>query len=422
MCIRDRSIPPGEGPIAIVSYEVDASAPTGVIDLILEGVVLSDPLGNQQYSEVVSGHFGIGQPDVYYYLANDTATVGCAGKMVVTMNNSSTVSGFQFVIMDSADIFVGTGVSSSLTGWTISGGELESGGYRVVGFSMSGDTIPAGSVTTFEVALTVDTAAVPGDYPVIMPEAIASDPDGVNMWAVGFSAIFTVLEINFPPTPFSLLEPADGTTWTYNYDFLTGTEMAEFKWENSEDPNGTPVIFGVIFGAEGYGEIAEGILSDNEGADTTLTIPVKTVLDELASVGVSYPLSGTAYWYVVANSDINVTASNDTFNLNISIETGIISELAIPDKYELRQNFPNPFNPETSIIYGLPKESNVRIEVYNLLGQAVVTLVNEKQKSGYHSVQWNGCDNSGTMMKSGVYIYRITSGGFTETKKMILLK
>ncbi len=416
------SISPGEGPIVIISYEVDASAPIGVIDLALEGVVLSDPLGNQQYSEVVSGHFGIGQPDVYYYLANDTATVGSAGKMVVTMNNSATVSGFQFVIMDSADIFVGTGVTSSLSGWTMSGSELESGGYRVVGFSMSGATIPAGSVTTFEVALTVDTAAVPGDYPVIMPEAIASDPDGVNMWAVGFPAIFTVLEIDFPPTPFSLLEPVDGTTWTYNYDFLTGDEIEVFKWESSEDPNGMPVVYGVIFGVDGYGEIEGGIPSDSDGADATLTIPVKTVLDELASIGVSYPLSGTGYWYVLATDSTNVSASNDTFNLSISIEVGIISELAIPDKYELRQNFPNPFNPETSIIYGLPKESNVRIDVYNLLGQAVVTLVNEKQKPGYHSIQWNGCDDFGTIMKSGVYIYCITSGGFTETKKMILLK
>ncbi len=420
--INGTSIPPGEGPITIISYEVDASAPIGVIDLILEGVVLSDPLGNQQYSEVVSGHFGIGQPDVFYYLANDTATVGCVGKMVVTMNNSATVSGFQFVIMDSADIFIGTGVISSLTGWTISGNELESGGYRVVGFSMSGATIPASSVTTFEVALTVDNAAVPGDYPVIMPEAIASDPDGVNMWAVGFPAIFTVLEIDFPPTPFSLLEPVDGTTWTYNYDFLTGAEMEVFKWERSEDPNGMPVVYGVIFGVDGYGEIAGGIPSDSDGADTTLTIPVKIVLDELASIGVSYPLSGTGYWYVLATDGANVSASNDTFDLNISIETGIISELAIPEKYELRQNFPNPFNPETNIIYGLPRESNVRIDVYNLLGQEVVTLVNEKQESGYHLVQWNGCDKSGTMMKSGIYIYQITSDGFSETKKMILLK
>jgi len=92
--------------------------------------------------------------------------VGCAGKMIVTMNNIATVSGFQFVIMDSADIFVGTGVISSLTGWTISGNELESGGYSVVGFSMTGAPIPAGSVTTFELALTVDTEALSGNYPV----------------------------------------------------------------------------------------------------------------------------------------------------------------------------------------------------------------------------------------------------------------
>jgi len=88
----------------------------------------------------------------------------------------------------------------------------------------------------------------------------------------------------------------------------------------------------------------------------------------------------------------------------------------------LDQNYPNPFNPTTNITYGLPKDANVVIDVYNLMGQKVVTLVSERQKAGYYTVNWNGRDASGNLVTSGVYIYKITTGDYAKSKKMLLVK
>ncbi|MBP1648224.1 MAG: Por secretion system C-terminal sorting protein [Bacteroidetes bacterium] len=88
-----------------------------------------------------------------------------------------------------------------------------------------------------------------------------------------------------------------------------------------------------------------------------------------------------------------------------------------PDKFSLAQNFPNPFNPSTVIRYGLPGQSQVRLEIYNLIGQQVATLVNASQDAGYHEVQFSGAN-----LPSGLYFYRLTAGGFVLTKKMMLTK
>ncbi len=94
----------------------------------------------------------------------------------------------------------------------------------------------------------------------------------------------------------------------------------------------------------------------------------------------------------------------------------------IPLKNELAANYPNPFNPTTTIKYGLKSDSNVNLAIYNLKGQLVKTLVNKHQKAGYHKIVWNGKDNSGKTASSGVYFFRIKAGKFTSTKKMIMLK
>jgi hypothetical protein len=94
----------------------------------------------------------------------------------------------------------------------------------------------------------------------------------------------------------------------------------------------------------------------------------------------------------------------------------------IPLKNELAANYPNPFNPTTTIKYGLKSDSNVNLAIYNLKGQLVKTLVNKHQKAGYHKIVWNGKDNNGKTASSGVYFFRIKAGKFTSTKKMIMLK
>ena len=93
-----------------------------------------------------------------------------------------------------------------------------------------------------------------------------------------------------------------------------------------------------------------------------------------------------------------------------------------PGKFSLSQNFPNPFNPVTSLSYNLPKGSYVSIIIYDMLGNVVNNLVNTNQSSGYKSVQWNATDNKGQPVSAGVYLYTIEVGEFIQTKKMILLK
>jgi len=94
----------------------------------------------------------------------------------------------------------------------------------------------------------------------------------------------------------------------------------------------------------------------------------------------------------------------------------------LPADYELGDNFPNPFNPETSIKYRIPKTSQVTIEVFNQLGQRVQTLVNEKKPAGTYHAKWNGLDESGQAVVSGVYFYRMQAGDFSAMRKMALVR
>jgi len=96
----------------------------------------------------------------------------------------------------------------------------------------------------------------------------------------------------------------------------------------------------------------------------------------------------------------------------------------VPEEYALFENYPNPFNPNTIIKFGVPKESDVSLKVYNILGEEVINLVNEKMKAGYYEVEFNATSHSGNVrnLTSGIYFYQLKAGSFIQTKKMVLLK
>ena len=94
----------------------------------------------------------------------------------------------------------------------------------------------------------------------------------------------------------------------------------------------------------------------------------------------------------------------------------------LPEECQLHQNFPNPFNPVTNLRYTVPEAGHVLLEVFNLLGQRVITLVNDEVSAGTHDVTWNALDSEGRPVATGVYFYRITAGDFTAVRKMLLLK
>jgi len=94
-------------------------------------------------------------------------------------------------------------------------------------------------------------------------------------------------------------------------------------------------------------------------------------------------------------------------------------ETILPEKYSLSQNFPNPFNPNTSIQYSLSENMFVTLKVYDILGNEIAALVNEKQDRGIYSIQFSSVDYQ---LSSGIYFYRLEAGSFVETKRMMLLK
>ena len=102
--------------------------------------------------------------------------------------------------------------------------------------------------------------------------------------------------------------------------------------------------------------------------------------------------------------------------------TDINEQSQQPLKYRLIQNYPNPFNPTTTILYEIPNTEKVTLEIYDILGRKVATLVNNVQHKGRYNIVWNGRNNFGATVASGVYFYRLQSGNFISVKKMIMLK
>jgi len=98
------------------------------------------------------------------------------------------------------------------------------------------------------------------------------------------------------------------------------------------------------------------------------------------------------------------------------------AEAIVPHAYTLAQNIPNPFNSGTSISYSLPEKSHVTIRIFNILGQEVKTVVDEFRNAGEYSVRWDGRNNSGRSVSTGLYLYRIEAGDYSGTRKMLFLK
>jgi hypothetical protein len=108
--------------------------------------------------------------------------------------------------------------------------------------------------------------------------------------------------------------------------------------------------------------------------------------------------------------------------LNITF-TGVKSlDGPVPTTFALNQNYPNPFNPSTTIEFALPQRETVRLDVFDILGRQVSTLVNAEMSAGTWRVVWNGKDANGSPVATGMYIYRIQAGSFSMVKKMLMIK
>ena len=133
---------------------------------------------------------------------------------------------------------------------------------------------------------------------------------------------------------------------------------------------------------------------------------------------------------------LNVTGGSigDAFELPLKLKEkngnqwdySILLRVDIPDsgpiQFTLSQNIPNPFNPVTAIRYTIHKSCSVDLSVYDMIGRKVASLIHEQQRSGNHEVSWDGTDNNGEPVSSGVYFYRLIAGDRSKTRRMVLMK
>jgi hypothetical protein len=177
-----------------------------------------------------------------------------------------------------------------------------------------------------------------------------------------------------------------------------------FQWDDPIDPDFR--YFAV------YRSTESGF--DPKGAEPLATLISTEFTDETVEVG-------TAYYYRFSAFDFS--GNESTFSQEfMATVTSIGENNSVPTEYALLQNYPNPFNPETTIEYQLPEAGQVRITIYSILGVPIRTLVDRSQPVGHYKINWDGRDNAGGLMPSGLYFYRIESGNFSAMKKMIMMK
>ena len=175
--------------------------------------------------------------------------------------------------------------------------------------------------------------------------------------------------------------------------------------------------------AGGWNEVASGeyrfALKDTAQDWTQYQVIITVPDNTVRAVSVrprAYPLfTGIGYYDDFEVNGVDVVTSVDEGGPKPISST-------IPSDYKLEQNYPNPFNPSTMINYDLPKAGIVKVEIYNIVGQRMKTLVNEMQTVGKWSVQWNGTDHAGMHVASGIYFYRLETPNAVLTQKMVLLK
>lgn len=210
-----------------------------------------------------------------------------------------------------------------------------------------------------------------------------------------------VVNVNDPPSPFALQEPADRAVVTF-----LGTEPEiTFRWQASVDPDADSVRY--RFQIDTTGIFQGSFVSDT------------VVVSDSVRIGLRRR-TGSYFWRVSATDGVNATVANSSPRLlNVSYAPLPLtrSERDRVREVVLEQNYPNPFNPSTSIKYTLQRSGYVHLGVYNLLGQEVALLVDGVQAAGTHEAEL-----SSASLPSGIYFYRLQAPGVFETRKMVVTR
>jgi hypothetical protein len=272
----------------------------------------------------------------------------------------------------------------------------------------------------------------------VYPQSLIVGNDGTVFWGAGY--------FWFPgsPSPAIFIEgglfsfPEDDTTTTStgsNTAMISNLTPAPFdgvfltSTYASSSPKPPPIVSEIDEYARNDGwsywmgdslTVIGGYNTTAVNASNHLYVANNNGFFKSTDFGLSYSKIQTQYNPTILHFAVDsylYAAMGSQFLRSISMTLGVAERRQLPTNFSLNQNFPNPFNPSTTISYELPRSVNVSLSVFDPLGQEIIKLVNDKQGAGIHSVKFDG-----SRLPSGVYFYRLKAGDFIATKKFILLK
>ena len=265
--------------------------------------------------------------------------------------------------------------------------------------SQGGQVAMGGSVWSYVGGVPASNLA---QYAYVAPTLFDSTKTTGQRWSVfyiaGYSKDNAVVYSTQPDSGFSTDNISPSSVQNVTAGFTTNTVTIKWKANTETDVYQYAIYRGTT-------------------ATFTPTTPIASVRttqyqDVLSQTGVTY-------YYKVSAIDI---AGNESPYTAVSVLTGVENSGGVPTEFALSQNYPNPFNPSTEIMFAIPKQSNVKVVVYNLRGEEIATLVNQTMSAGNYRAVWNGRTDDGRSVASGVYFYHLQADGFTATTKMTLLK
>lgn len=206
------------------------------------------------------------------------------------------------------------------------------------------------------------------------------------------------------------------------------TRFKDIKASFDYDMDGT--IEGAIDEVEGLmAQLKAKLPLDASGEPVTRSADSMIVKNYATSRGLNYQSLIASLWnYNYVSHDMSMGVHNTKYTVallraSLGLVTGVdIDPLPVPTTFELSQNYPNPFNPTTRISFALPRQAPVSLQVFDMMGRVVATLVDGVLPAGKHTVVWNGKTSDGRLMASGLYFYTLKTEGYTATRKMMLLK
>jgi hypothetical protein len=226
-----------------------------------------------------------------------------------------------------------------------------------------------------------------------------------------------------PISDFVLKTPDENATVVADADIIP-------TWAATSDLDGNAITYEwVLYGPDSTEIVA--VPANDEGAATKVTLPASVVDGLLVAAGVADDASAGLLWNVRVSDGVDTLAVSSGYDnvtntftpiyraITLTNSASVNNELVagLPEKFDLKPNYPNPFNPSTRISFDLPESAEVRLTVFDVLGRQVANLVNQPMKAGSHTVNFDA-----QRLASGVYIYRLEAGSFSMTRNMMLIK